>query len=46
MGDGGVNGKPARVALGALGLVLLFGVGYRIGLGYRASPRRLRGAAA
>ena len=32
--------KPARVALGAVGLVLLFGLGYQISL------RRLRGPAA
>lgn len=33
------SGRPARFALGAVGLVLLFGLGYRISL------RRLRAAA-
>jgi hypothetical protein len=26
------SGRPGRIALGALGLVLLFGLGYRISL--------------
>jgi hypothetical protein len=31
-------GRPARLALGALGLVLLFGLGYRISLHRLRAP--------